>query len=92
MGLWTVAPERLQSSACSLYKVPLKLIEQGTKGTASMIQKPLDTITGFVPGLQSGLDTANVSKDRNTGEPNKDTAQRKTQEGQLTIPRIPFVG
>lgn len=95
MGLWTVAPERLQSPVCQLYKVPLQLIEQG----ASVIQKPIDTIAEFVPDLKSGLKVANKSTEQNTEEPRKedkeDSATRsETKDGGLLpkvpVPRIPF--
>ncbi|XP_012539857.1 pyrethroid hydrolase Ces2a [Monomorium pharaonis] len=94
MGLWTVAPERLQSSTCSLYKVPLKLIEQGAKETKSVIEKPLDTLDKFVP--KSGLNIAGKSTDRKIEEPKRaDTTQQKTNNRLLTkvpIPQIPFGG
>ncbi|EFN90036.1 Liver carboxylesterase 1 [Harpegnathos saltator] len=96
MGLWTVAPERLQSSMCSLYKVPLQLLQQGVKGTASMIEKPLGTLGGFASGLQSGLNFADKSENQNTKVPRE---ENKTQEGsrdrllsKAPIPQIPFFG
>lgn len=96
MGLWTVAPERLQSPACSLYKVPLQLIEQSAKGTISVIQKPLNTLGGFVPNLKPGLNVAENSTNENIElkKSNKqDSQQKETQGGLLSkvpIPRIPF--
>lgn len=92
MGLWTVVPERLQSPACSLYKVPLQLIEQGAKETISVIQKPVDTLNEFVP--KSGLNIAGKSTDQNTEKSKKnDTTQRKTNDEVLPkVPKIPFLG
>lgn len=98
MGLWTVVPERLLSPACSLYEVPLQLIEQGAKGTMSVIQKPIDTLNELVP--KSGLNIASKSTDGNTGKPKKkDTTQEKTNDGlskipvpQIPVPQIPFIG
>ncbi|KAM0727023.1 Carboxylesterase 1D [Formica fusca] len=96
MGLWTGVPERLQSPMCSLYKVPFQLIEQGAKGTISVIQEPIDMVNEFVPDLKSGLNVANKSTNRNTEESNKeDITQHKTNGKLLSkvpIPRIPFAG
>ncbi|XP_011882207.1 PREDICTED: carboxylesterase 1E [Vollenhovia emeryi] len=95
MGLWTVVPERLQSPMCSLYKVPLQLIEQGAKGTISVIQKPINTFNEFIPKAGSH-DIAGKSTDRSTEEPKKtDTAQQKTNDKllpKIPVPQIPFVG
>lgn len=94
MGLWTAVPERLQSPMCNLYKAPLQLIEQGTAGTISVIQEPINTINEFVPDLKSGLNIANQSINQNTKESNKEnTAQQKTNGRLLPkvpIPSIPF--
>lgn len=94
MGLWTAVPERLQSPACSLYKVPLQLIKQGTKGTISVIQKPVDTINEFVP--KSGLNIAGKLTNQNTKKTNKnDTIQQKANDNLLPkvpVSRIPFIG
>lgn len=94
MGLWTAVPERLQSPACSLYKVPLQLIKQGAKGTISVIQKPIDTINEFVP--KSGLNITGKSTNQTTEKPNEnDTTQQKAKDNLLPkvpIPRIPFLG
>lgn len=96
MGLWTGVPERLQSPMCSLYKVPFQLIEQGAKGTISVIQEPIDRVNEFVPDLKSGLNVANKSTNRDTEESNKeDITQHKTNGKLLSkvpIPRIPFAG
>ena len=94
MGLWTVVPERLQSSMCSLYKVPLQLVEQGAKETVSVIQKPVDTLDEFVPDLKSG-NTANESTNRNSEKTNKEESTQDKTNGKLPkvpIPRIPFTG
>ncbi|KAL0122833.1 hypothetical protein PUN28_007486 [Cardiocondyla obscurior] len=94
MGLWAVEPERLQSSACSLYKVPLQLIEQSAKGTISVIQKPINTFNKFVP--KSDLNIAGKSTDQNTEKPEKkDTTQRKPNDEilpKIPVPHIPFGG
>jgi len=94
MGLWTVVPERLQSPTCSLYKVPLQLVEQGAKGTISVVQKPINTFDEFVP--KSGLNIAGKSINRNIEESKKkDTTQQKTNDRLLSkvpIPQIPFAG
>lgn len=93
MGLWTVVPERLQSPMCSLYEVPLQLLEQGAKGTISVIQKPIDTFNELVP--ISSLDIAGKSTDKNTEESKKkDTAEQKTNDGlpKIPVPKIPFFG
>lgn len=97
MGLWTVAPERLQSPVCSLYKIPLQLLEQGARGTASVIQKPVDTLGGFIPDLTSGRN--NNSTNRNIEEPNKSNKKTTTEQTmtdgvlpQMPVPRIPFIG
>ncbi|XP_072763552.1 carboxylesterase 1D [Anoplolepis gracilipes] len=95
MGLWTVVPERLQSPMCSLYKVPLQLIEQGAKETVSVIQEPVNTINEFVPDLTSGFNVANKSTNQNTNKPNEVDTQDKTNGGLPkipTIPRLPFAG
>ncbi|GAB1866924.1 Carboxylesterase 3 [Camponotus japonicus] len=96
MGLWTVVPERLQSPMCSLYKAPLQLIKQGTTGTISVIQEPINIMNEFIPDLKSDLNIANQSTNQNTKEPNKEnTAQRKTNGRLLPkvpIPSIPFAG
>lgn len=92
MGLWTAVPERLQSPTCSLYKVPLQLIQQGAKETISIIQKPIDTLNTFVP--KSG-NTADKSTDQNTEKPKEDTTKQKTNNRllpQIPIPQIPFGG
>lgn len=98
MGLWTVIPDRLQSSMCSLYKVPLQLIEQTAKGTISVMHKPVDTFNELVPG--SGLNLGGKSTDQNTEKPEtKDTTQQKENDEILPkipkipkIPQIPFGG
>jgi len=95
MGLWTVVPERLQSPTCSLYKVPLQLIEQTAKGTISVMQKPVDTFNELVPN--SGLNLGGKSTDQNNEKPKtEDTTQKKTNDGMLPkipkIPQIPFGG
>ncbi|KAG5346414.1 EST1E Carboxylesterase, partial [Acromyrmex charruanus] len=97
MGLWTAVPERLQSPTCSLYKVPLQLIQQGAKETISIIQKPIDTLNTFVP--KSGLNTADKSTDQNTEKPKKDTMKQtnnrllpKIPVPKVPIPQIPFGG
>lgn len=90
MGLWTVVPERLQSPICSLYEVPLQLIEQGAKGTMSVIQKPIDTFNEFIP--KSDLNIASKSTDENTEESKKkDTMQEKANDGlpKIPVPKIP---
>lgn len=93
MGLWTVVPKRLQSPMCNLYKVPLQLIEQSAKGTVSVIQKPLDTLGGFVPDLKSGLNDTGKLTNRNIEGSNKGMAQEKTHNGLLSkVPRIPLIG
>ncbi|XP_050455597.1 carboxylesterase 1D-like [Cataglyphis hispanica] len=93
MGLWTVMPERLQSPMCSLYKVPLQLIKQGT---ISVIQEPINTITDFVPDFKSDLNIANKSINRNIEESNKEDITQHKTNGRLLpkvpIPRIPFAG
>lgn len=90
MGLWTVVPERLKSPMCSLYKAPLQLIEQGAKGTISVIQEPINTVNEFVPDLTSGFNIANKSINQNTEEPNKEnTTQHKTNGGLL--PKVPIL-
>lgn len=96
MGLWTVVPERLQSPMCSLYKIPLQLIEQGSTGTISVIQAPINTMNEFVPDFKSDLNVTNKSINQNIKEPNeKDIAQHKTN-GRLIpkvpLSQIPFVG
>lgn len=92
MGLWTVAPERIQSSACSLYKIPLQLIEQGAKETVSVVQKPFNTLGGFVPDLS----VADKSSDQNTKIPDEEnTMQQETHGGlkwEVPLPRIPHIG
>ncbi|XP_077258443.1 cocaine esterase [Temnothorax americanus] len=90
MGLWTVVPERLKSPICNLYKVPVQLIEQGAKGTISVIQKPVDSVNEFIP--KSGLNVANKLTDQNIEEPKKkDTTQRKTNDlPKVLVPQIPF--
>ncbi|XP_011160598.1 cocaine esterase [Solenopsis invicta] len=93
MGLWTVVPERLQSSTCSLYKVPLQLINQGAKETISVIQNPLDKFNKFVP--KSGLNIASQSTDQNIEKPKKnDTMDRKTNSRLPKVPilKVPFAG
>lgn len=93
MGLWTAVPERLQSPTCSLYKVPLQLIEQGAKETISVVQKPVDTFNEFVP--KPGLNIAGKSTDQKTEEPKKKNAtQRKMNDRlpKIPIPQIPFAG
>ncbi|EZA50950.1 Neuroligin-4, X-linked [Ooceraea biroi] len=90
MGLWTVMPERLKSPICSLYEVPLQLIEQGAKGTMSALQKPVDVFSGMMPNLKS--DNANRSMGRNTEESkiDKSATQPKKNGGLLT--GVPFLG
>lgn len=91
MGLWTVAPERLKSPICSLYKVPLQLLEQGAKGAISVLQKPVGVFSEMVPNLKS--DSASGSMNRNTEESNeKNAKQRKTNGGLLSVPSVPFLG
>lgn len=92
MGLWTVVPERLQSPMCSLYKAPLQLIEQGTTGTISVIQEPINTVNEFIPDFKSGLNIANKSINQNSKEPNKEnTAEHKTNDRLLPkAPLMPF--
>lgn len=86
MGLWTALPERLKSPACSLYKVPLQLIEQGANETISVIQKPVNTLNEFVP--KSGLNIPGKSTDQNTEKSEKkDTAQQKTSDE--VLPKVP---
>jgi len=89
MGLWTAMPERLQSPMCSLYKVPLQLIKQGTKGTISALQKPIDAFSRVVPILKS--DNTNRSIDQDTE--GKNAMKQKTNNGLLTkTPSIRFLG
>lgn len=81
MGLWTVVPERLQSPMCSLYKAPLQLIEQGSTGTISVIQAPINTMNEFVSDFKSDLNIANKSTNQNTKESNKkDIAKYKIND------------
>jgi len=99
MGLWTAVSERLQSPTCSLYKVPLQLIQQGAKETISIIQKPIDTLNTFVP--KSGFNIADKSTNQNTEKPKEDTTKQKTNNrllpkvppiSKVLIPQIPFGG
>ncbi|XP_014481902.1 PREDICTED: liver carboxylesterase 1-like [Dinoponera quadriceps] len=96
MGLWTVVPERLQSPACSLYKVPLQLIQQGSKEAISVVQKPIDTLGGLVPGLKPGLNVVDKPTNQNTeGNNNRKNTIQKTHDelsSKVPLPRIPFLG
>nr|XP_012231334.1 PREDICTED: liver carboxylesterase 2 isoform X1 [Linepithema humile]XP_012231335.1 PREDICTED: liver carboxylesterase 2 isoform X2 [Linepithema humile] len=80
MGLWTVAPERFESALCSVSNVLPQLIDQGTKGTASVINKPINALNELIPEVKE----ANVENKTQPTKPNGGILPK--------VPRIPFAG
>lgn len=82
MGLWTVALERFKSSLCSVSNVFPRLIEQGTKETVNVINKPINVLNEFIPEVKE-TDKENITQSTKTNG---------RIVPKVPIPQIPFGG